>query len=663
MPKIKRLLIANRGEIAKRVIKTAKRMGISTVAVYSEADVNALYVRLADKAVYVGESPATQSYLNQSKIIDAIKMTGADAVHPGYGFLSENSEFVLQLERLGVIFVGPSSESIQIMGDKIEAKKLAKGCKVSVVPGYIGEIRTEKEALKIAAKIGYPIMVKAAAGGGGKGIRVVRSPEEMLMAFNSARNEAQSTFADSRIFIEKYIENPRHIEIQVLGDKYGNYVCLGERECSIQRHHQKIIEEAPSLFIDDATRKKMYAQAIALAKGSRYHSAGTVEYIVDVKRNFYFMEMNTRLQVEHPVTELVTDIDIVEQMIRIAEGEKLPFKQADIKLNGWAIEARICAEDPIAGFIPSTGIVDTYREPPESPHIRIDSGVFEGGEISMFYDSMVAKLCTKADTRDGAIEHMKNALNAFVIRGISHNITLLQAIITSKKFAIGDISTKFIDNEYKDGFSGADLSDESHAVILCSAVFIFLTDIKRCMNISGQIRNATKSVGTRWVVQLDNDKYPVTVRPIEDGYKISFENKRFYIISKWVLGSKLFSCKLNEKAYSVQVEYLTKGWYLTCMGCKVLVKIYTPRAAELSKFMKPVSNIAHSGSIVSNLSGVVIDIRVKVGDTVTKGNPLLVMEAMKMENTLLASKNGTITKIFCNIGDVIASGTVVIEIE
>ncbi|MBS0236738.1 MAG: acetyl/propionyl/methylcrotonyl-CoA carboxylase subunit alpha [Proteobacteria bacterium] len=659
---VKSLLIANRGEIARRIIKTAKKMGIFTVAVYSEADTNSLHIRMADKAIYIGESPPTQSYLNQKRLIDAIKITGADAVHPGYGFLSENADFVAQLEKLGINFVGPSSHSIRMMGDKIEAKKLAVAAGVNVVPGYMGAISSEKEALKIASKIGYPIMVKAAAGGGGKGIRVVRSPDDMKQAFSSARNEAQNNFADPRIFIEKYIDNPRHIEIQVLADKHGNYVCLGERECSIQRHHQKIIEEAPSSFIDERTRRKMYQQAIALAKKAGYYSAGTVEYIVDANKNFYFMEMNTRLQVEHPVTELITGIDLVEQMIRVASGEKLSFSQKDVVLNGWAFESRICAEDPSCGFLPSTGRIDTYREPDESSSVRVDSGVYEGGEVSMFYDAMIAKLCTYAPTRQQAIDEMLKALDQFVIRGVSHNISFLQAVISSKRFVAGDISTKFIDTEYAQGFSGAEITSETAAVLLCTAVFIFLADLKRCLSTSGQIRGFSNAIGTRWVVRLDENKYPVTVRPIEDGYKISFQNKRFYITSKWVLGSKLFPCKINGSQYAVQIEYLSGGFYLNYMGSKVFAAVQTPRAAELSKFIKFIGPKDQQSNLVSNISGLVVDVKVQQNESVTKGQPLVVVEAMKMENILIAPRSGRVASIAIKAGQIVTSGELLIEI-
>ena len=600
---IKTLLIANRGEIACRIVNTAKSMGIKTVAVYSEADANSLHVSRADKAVYIGASSAVQSYLNQDRILDAIKISGADAVHPGYGFLSENADFAELLAKNNITFVGPSPHAIRSMGDKIEAKKIAKNAGVNIIPGYMGEIKDIKHAIKIAAKIGYPVMLKAAAGGGGKGMRVVYSEEEMKQALSSAQNEARNNFSDSRTFIERFIEKPRHIEIQLLADKHENYLCLGERECSIQRHNQKVIEEAPSLFVDPKTRKKMYAQAISLAKKVKYFSAGTIEFMMDQKKNFYFLEMNTRLQVEHPVTEFITGIDMVEQMLRIASGEKLQFKQNDIELRGWAFESRIYAEDPTTGFLPSTGKITTYKEPYTTDTVRIDTGVYEGGEVSMFYDPMIAKLCTYAETRKQAIELMRDALSKYVIRGISHNISFLQAVFANQKFVDGDISTNFIASEYKDGFTGAVLTDEGSAVLLCAATYIFLKDAKRASEISNQTRGFAKSLGTRWVVRLDDDNYPVNVRPLEndDGYKISFENRRLYITSKWVLGSKLFNCVINAQEYNIQVEFTTSGFRLTYMGTTVHASVHTPRAAELNKFVLKHNNEFIDPNLLANI--------------------------------------------------------------
>jgi propionyl-CoA carboxylase alpha chain len=660
---IKKLLIANRGEIACRIIKTAKKMGIHTIAVYSDADANALHVKLADKAIYIGAAPAHQSYLNINQIIAAIKISGADAVHPGYGFLSENGDFADALEKNKITFVGPSADAIRKMGDKIEAKKIAKAAKVNIVPGFMGVIKSPKEAMKVAGKIGYPIMLKAAAGGGGKGMRVVRSDSEMQQAFSSTRNEARNNFSDERTFIEKFIENPRHIEVQLLADKHGNYVCLGERECSIQRHHQKVIEEAPSPFIDPKTRKKLYAQSVALAKKVGYFSAGTIEYIVDQNKNFYFLEMNTRLQVEHPVTELITGVDLVEEMIKIADGQPLSFKQNDIKLEGWAMESRIYAEDPTCGFLPSTGRITTYIEPASSLNVRVDTGVYDGGEVSMFYDAMIAKLCTYAPTRGSAIEHMKQALGNYVIRGISHNISFLQAIFSNARFASGDLTTHFIEQEYKEGFMGAELSDEQSAVLLCATVFLYLTDMKRALNIEGQMRGRTRALGTRWVVRLGDTNYPVTVRPIEHGYKISFETRKFYITSNWLLGNKLFQFLVNGKQYSIQIEYIAEGFDLSFMGSKIRASMHTPRAAELYKFMKKRSDQEDATDVIANISGMVREVKVTEGEAVTKGQPVVILEAMKMENVLTAATEGIVRKIQVKAGDNVNSGELLVEIE
>jgi propionyl-CoA carboxylase alpha chain len=660
---IKRLLVANRGEIACRIIKTAKKMGIFTIAVYSEADTNSLHVKMADKAIYIGPSPANQSYLNRKRIMEAIELSGADAVHPGYGFLSENADFVALLEKHKINFIGPNSSAIRSMGDKIEAKKIAKAAGVSIVPGYMAAIKDAKEAIKLANKVGYPVMLKAAAGGGGKGMRVVRSNDEMQQAFSSTTNEARNNFSDERTFIEKFIENPRHIEIQLIADKHGNYICLGERECSIQRHHQKVIEEAPSPLLDEKTRKKMYDQSKALAKKVSYFSAGTIEFIVAPDKKFYFMEMNTRLQVEHPVTELITGHDLVELMIRVANGEKLSFDQKSVILNGWAFESRIYAEDPSAGFIPSTGQVHTYKEPEKNENVRIDTGIYEGGEVSMYYDAMISKLCTYAPTRAQAIEGMKDALGKFVIRGVSHNISFLQAIFNNQKFVNGNISTNFIEEEFKGGIVGPELSDEESAVMLASSIYIHLADAKRSAQITGQLRGTTQFLGTRWVVRLGENNYPVTVRPIDDGYKVTFENRRFYITSKWVLGSKLFDCSVNGKNYNLQIEYAAAGFRISFMGKMLLASVYTPRAAELNKFMRVRSGETDQKNLVANISGMLVEVKVKEGDEVIKGQPLLVLEAMKMENILYAATNGKVVKVYHQKGANISNGEVLIEIE
>ncbi len=663
MNKIKKILIANRSEIACRVIRTASKLGIKTVAVYSDADNNSLHVKYADEAIYIGKSPATQSYLNVETILKAIKISGADAVHPGYGFLSENADFAKLMEKSNINFIGPSPNAIKKMGDKIEAKKLAKSAGVNIIPGYIGAIKTENHAVKIAKSIGYPIMLKAAAGGGGKGMRVVKSDDEMQQAFRSTKNEAQNNFSDSRTFIEKLIIRPRHIEIQILADKHGNYICLGERECSIQRHHQKVIEEAPSPFITPKIRKKMYAQSVALAKKVKYFSAGTIEYIVDQDGNFYFLEMNTRLQVEHAVTELITGVDIVEQMIRIAEGNKLPFKQKDISLNGWAMESRIYAEDATCGFLPSTGRIIGYKEPKLNDNIRLDTGIYEGGEVSMFYDAMIAKLCTYSENRSKTIDLMRHSLGEYIIRGVSHNISFLQAVLNNKKFIEGNISTNFIEEEYKEGFSGAELNDELSSVVLCVSIFAFINTIKRMSHVSGQQRGMSRAIGTRWVAKLDDINYPVTVRSHEGGYKIAFENRKFYITSNWEAGRRLFQCKINGKDYSLQIEKVKDSYNITFMGSKVKTHLLSPRTAELYKFMKKPSKDSKQNDLIATITGLIKEIKIKEGETINKAQSLVILEAMKMENTLISPIDGIAKKINFKEGDTVLSGDVMIEIE
>ncbi|MEI7669532.1 MAG: acetyl-CoA carboxylase biotin carboxylase subunit, partial [Pseudomonadota bacterium] len=507
-----KILIANRGEIAVRIMATAKRMGIKTVAVYSEADTNALHVKQADEAVYIGPSPSAKSYLSIENIISAIENSGADAVHPGYGFLSENSEFAIAVKRARCALIGPSPEAIRLMGDKIESKKIAVKAGVNTVPGTLDVVTSPQDAKKIAEQIGYPVMIKAAAGGGGKGMRVARNEQELLDGIKYAASEAESSFSDNRVFIEKFFENPRHIEIQILADNYGNVIHLGERECSIQRRHQKVIEEAPSPFLTPEMRAEMGKQAVALAKEVNYNSAGTVEFIVDEKGAFYFLEMNTRLQVEHRVTELITKIDLVEQMIRVAAREKLTIKQEDVTINGWAMEARVYAEDPRRGFLPSTGRITHYQEPVTEHNILIETGVYEGGEVSMFYDPMIAKVCTYSSTRDKAIEAMKAALSSFVIRGINHNISFLEAILGHERFARGDITTNFIEHEYPGGFGGAELTSDSSKVFLGAAVFMFLRDAERASRISDQLPGRARAIGARWVVSIGNESYPVYAR-------------------------------------------------------------------------------------------------------------------------------------------------------
>jgi len=583
-----KLLIANRGEIACRIIKTCRKMGIKTVAVYSDADTNSLFVQMADEAVNIGQSPSSQSYLNVDKILAAVKKTGATMVHPGYGFLSENRKFADALDKAGVIFVGPSTYSIEMMGDKIESKKLAIEANVSTVPGHMGVMRDAAEALEIAQGIGFPVMVKASAGGGGKGMRIVWKKEDVADAFLSASNEARNSFSDDRIFVEKFIENPRHIEIQVLADKYGNIVCLGERECSIQRNNQKVIEEAPSSFLDEKTRQKMYEQSKALAQKVKYFSAGTIEYIMDKNKNFYFLEMNTRLQVEHPVTELVTGLDIVELMIKIALGEKLPFKQEDIKLNGWAMESRIYAEDPSRGFLPSSGRINLYIEPEESANVRVDSGVYEGGEVSMFYDAMIAKLCSYGRDRNEAIAHMRQALGGFAINGVSHNITFLETIMRNEKFVSGDISTSFIKEEFPTGFSGNEINNHAQEVFIATAMHIFLKNYERNGHMTGQLRNREKQISERWVVMIDDTSYLVNILERSNEFlKIECDRQEITLNSSWNNGEKLFRGIINGDNVGVKIRdnNNTGSYLMQYSGSDAFISVFSPRIAELSKFM------------------------------------------------------------------------------
>ena len=641
-----KILIANRGEIAVRIIQTCRKMGIKTVAVYSEADTNALHVREADEAVYIGPSPSIKSYLNIDNLLGAIQNTGAQAVHPGYGFLSENAEFARRLEAVGVTLIGPSPTAIKMMGDKIESKKIAVKAGVSTVPGTLGVITSEDEARKVVAEIGYPVMIKAAAGGGGKGMRVARNEKELLDGLKSSANEASASFKDGRVFIERFFDNPRHIEIQVLADKQGNTLWLGERECSIQRRHQKVIEEAPSPFLDEKMRRAMGEQAVALAKAVGYYSAGTVEFIVDQERNFFFLEMNTRLQVEHRVTELVTGIDLVEQMIRIAAGEELSFGQKDIKLHGWAMESRIYAEDPKRGFLPSTGRITRYEEPENVQNVLIDTGIYEGGEVSMFYDPMVAKVCTSADTREETINAMKEALAAFIIEGISHNTSFLEAILGHPRFAAGDISTNFIEQEYPGGFIGAELDLESTKIFLGADTTIFLRDAERASKGSQQLPGRERAIGARWVVNVDGEDYPVYVRHDgTEGYFITHNRKLIAVKTGWELGRRLFQGTVNTKPVSVQIKHLEEGYTLTYGGADVTVRVRTPRVAELAQFMPEPQDRNKKEELKAPIAGLIVSLKVKEGQQVKAGQELVVIEAMKMENVIYADHDTTVEKI------------------
>ena len=659
-----KLLIANRGEIACRIIKTCRKMGIKTVAIYSDADINSLFVQMADEAVNIGASPSSQSYLNVDKILGAVKKTGATMVHPGYGFLSENRNFAEALAKAGVIFVGPSVYSIEMMGDKIQSKKIALEAKVSSVPGHLGVIKDAKEAIEVAQQIGFPVMVKASAGGGGKGMRIVNSVDEISEAFLSASNEARNSFSDDRVFIEKFIENPRHIEIQVLADKHGNIVCLGERECSIQRNNQKVIEEAPSPFLDEKTRQKMYEQSKALAQKVKYHSAGTVEYIMDKNKNFYFLEMNTRLQVEHPVTELVTGLDVVELMIKIALDQKLPFKQEDIKLNGWAIESRIYAEDPARGFLPSSGRINLYIEPEENENIRVDSGVYEGGEVSMFYDAMIAKLCSYGSNRAEAIEHMRHALGSYAIGGVSHNISFLETIMKNEKFIKGDLSTSFIKNEFPAGFLGSELDTEIKEVLLVVAMQIFLKNYQRNSKINGQLRNRKKQISDRWVVGMDENYYLVNIIANEENYlKIECDKKEIELKTSWNNGEKLFRGMVNEKNIGVKIRENnnTGSYLLQCSGLDAFVSVFSPRIAELNKFMPKIIKNAKPTNLTSPITGKIIRFKVEEGQEIKAGQELVIIEAMKMENIIRSDHDVKISKIKFKEGESVGIGQIIIE--
>ena len=670
----KKILIANRGEIACRVIKTARRMGIKTVAVYSDADKDALHVEMADEAVHIGPPPAAQSYLIIEKIIDACRRTGAEAVHPGYGFLSERTAFAEALSANGIAFLGPNPKAIFAMGDKIESKKLAAAAKVNTVPGFIGEIDGTEHAARIAAEIGYPVMVKASAGGGGKGLRVCNSAEELAQAILSSQNEARASFGDDRIFIEKFVTEPRHIEIQVLGDKHGNCIYLNERECSIQRRHQKVIEEAPSPFLDAATRKAMGEQAVALAKAVGYDSAGTVEFIVDGQRNFYFLEMNTRLQVEHPVTELITGIDLVEQMIRVGFGEKLAIAQSDVKIDGWAVESRIYAEDPYRNFLPSIGRLVKYRPPAEGPIgkglIRNDTGVYEGGEISMFYDPMIAKLCTYAPTRAEAIELQADALDAFYIEGIQHNVPFLQAVMGHERFKSGNITTGFIAEEFPDGFHGVELPHEAAEKLAAVAVFAHARDNARAREVSGRI-HPNSAYPPEWVVNLAGQDHARSVWPsadplgpmtfrFHDGEQGGFRDT-IVVESVWVPGENVFSGLIDGAPFVAQIVKTLDGYRLWHRGASVSAKVLTPVAAALSRYM--IERVAPDTSkfLLCPMPGLVVSINVEEGQEVKAGEPLAVVEAMKMENVLRAEKDATIAKINARKGDSLAVDAVIME--
>ena len=649
-PLFDKILIANRGEIACRVIRTCKRLGIKTVAVYSEADADALHVREADEKVLIGPPPSAQSYLLIDKIVEACKKTGAQAVHPGYGFLSEKEAFQKALAEAGITFIGPDAHAIYAMGDKIESKKLAQKAGVSTVPGHLAAIPNADEAVKIAQKIGYPVMIKASAGGGGKGMRIAYNDAEAHEGFGSATNEAKASFADDRVFIEKYVEEPRHIEIQLIADGHGNCTYLWERECSIQRRHQKVIEEAPSPFLDAKTRKAMGEQAVALAKAVKYKSAGTVEFIVDKNRNFYFLEMNTRLQVEHPVTELITGLDLVELMIRVAAGEKLPFQQKDVKLNGWAVEARLYAEDPFRNFLPSTGRLVKYREPQPGPDVRVDTGVYEGGEISMFYDPMIAKLCTYGKTRNDAIARMRRALDEFYVRGVSHNVPFLAALMAHPRFVAGKLTTNFIAEEFKGGFTAAHLPPRDPAMLAGVAAVVDRIQSHR----AGSVEDGR-------VVMLNRE--PVAVRITGQGTAFTVEagERTIAIGSDWVPGDPLLHATVDGHPIVVQVDAVGSGWRLVHEGGQAEVLVLTPRQAELYALMPVKAAPDTSKFLLSPMPGLLASVAVAEGQDVKAGEALAVVEAMKMENVLRAVRDGTVKTLHAKAGDSLRVDQKIIE--
>ncbi|HSD53364.1 MAG TPA: acetyl-CoA carboxylase biotin carboxylase subunit [Burkholderiales bacterium] len=660
----KKILIANRGEIACRIIRTAHRMGIKTVAVYSEADRDARHVDLADEAVPIGPPPSAQSYLAMDRVLQAARDTGAEAVHPGYGFLSENAAFCDLLEKNGVVFIGPKGKSIRAMGDKIASKKLALAAKVNTIPGHTDVIGSADQAVEIARGIGYPVMIKASAGGGGKGLRVASTDAECREGFQSCRNEAKAAFGDDRVFIEKFIVEPRHIEIQVLGDRHGNCVYLWERECSIQRRHQKVIEEAPSPFLDEATRRAMGEQAVALARAVDYQSAGTVEFVVGADRRFYFLEMNTRLQVEHPVTEMITGLDLVEQMIRIAAGERLAFAQKDVKLNGWALECRINAEDPFRGFLPSVGRLVKYMPPAELPGmVRVDTGVYEGGEIPIHYDSMIAKLVAHGASRDQAIARMRDALNAFVIRGVSTNIPFQAALMQHPRFVSGRFHTGFIAEEYPKGFRSEDVPHDDPVLLVCIAAVIHRRYMDRAAGISGQLRGHERKVGPNWVVILRGKQHPVTVSNIPGGQYVAYRGEAFTVLSDWAFGHPIFRGTVNGREVRMQVERRNLNYRLFHWGTQVDVTVLTARAAELHTLMpqKPPPDL--SKFVISPMPGLLTEVAVAVGQEIKAGEKLAVIEAMKMENVLRADDDAKVKALLAKPGDSLAVDQPIIEFE
>jgi len=664
----KKILIANRGEIACRVIKTARKMGIATVAVYSDADRDALHVKMADEAVHIGPAPSAQSYLVIDKLLEAAKATGADAVHPGYGFLSENAGFAEALKAAGIAFIGPQPVAIEAMGDKITSKRIAASAGVNTVPGHMGLIEDADESVRISRNIGYPVMIKASAGGGGKGMRIAWNDQEAREGFQSSRNEAKSSFGDDRIFIEKFVTEPRHIEIQVLGDQHGNIIHLGERECSIQRRNQKVIEEAPSPFLDAETRRAMGEHACALAREVSYSSAGTVEFIVDGQRNFYFLEMNTRLQVEHPVTELVTGIDLVEQMIRVAAGETLSIAQEDVQLNGWAIESRLYAEDPYRNFLPSIGRLVKYVPPEEGRRedgtlLRNDTGVFEGGDISMYYDPMIAKLCTCAPDRLAAIDAMAGALDDFEVEGIGHNLPFLSAVMGQGRFRSGRITTAYIAEEFAGGFCGVDPDEDAMRTLAAVAAFINMRTQKRAVLISGVLANHPRTVGSEWIVSLAGQDIPVTVTEEGSRTTVCFADASVAVTSRWLPGKSHAAFDVDGRTVGIKTGMAGSGWRLRWRGIDLIAGVRTRRVAELARLMPTKLPPDTSKMLLCPMPGVITSIFVAEGEDVEAGQALAAVEAMKMENVLRAEKRGVVKKVAVEKGASLAVDELIMEFE
>lgn len=663
----KKILVANRGEIACRVFKTAKRLGIGTVAVYSDADKTALHVEMADEAVPIGPAAAAESYLVIDKIIEACKQSGADAVHPGYGFLSERREFAERLKAEGITFIGPPPNAIEAMGDKITSKKIAAEAQVSTVPGHMGLIDDADHAIKIASDIGYPVMIKASAGGGGKGMRIAWNDDEAREGFERSKSEAASSFGDDRIFIEKFVTEPRHIEIQVLADQHGNCLYVGERECSIQRRNQKVVEEAPSPFLDEATRKAMGEQSVALAKAVGYHSAGTVEFIADKDRNFYFLEMNTRLQVEHPVTELITGVDLVEQMIRVAAGEKLTLTQEGIKLKGWAVESRLYAEDPYRNFLPSIGRLTGYRPPAEEVSetraVRNDTGVVEGSEISMFYDPMIAKLCTWAPTRIEAVDAMSDALDQFVVEGVGNNLPFLSALMDHPRWREGRLTTGFIAEEYPEGFVGVTPDAETEArLTACATVLDHIVTKRRSLISGARFHRRGDADSTKRVVCIDEKRTAVELLEGSGGYEVSLAAaSRLSVDTTWRPGQTVAEMKIDGTPYWFKVAAVPGGYRLRHRGVDCRLQVLTPRLAELADRMPRKEAPDTSNLLLCPMPGLVINLHVSEGDKVEEGQPLAIVEAMKMENVLRAEKSAVVEKILVSVGDSLAVDAVMME--